>query len=458
MNRVTSRQRTSGFLLPAAALIALTLCGLTAARAGAVVADGETTRLVKELKAAGHPAEPPYPDSLAGVEDYADLLGDRTRSGLSRELSKFYVEKGFRVFLRTVPADALPAFHDSAVKLLGTGSEPVVAAVFTQDPGIYLHAFSDAAVERIGQERLATLVSAMLNENQNQPAAESRIIGSVVSLVRGLVRLSEAPPPAPAEEPADEPAAKETATPEPAATPSPAPLPSPTPSPTPSATPPPIGPGPAATPPAEEAPDAPMTPQPAPAASSPPTMLLLVGLITLGTLGLVFLLARVGFRRRPSPLRMRQDLGIEPSMPVYNKMPRARGKKPPPPTLGAAVTAKELAIGPASPAAAGPAFRTPRRRFLESPSATPDAEPAPPAEEAGPPAETAAPAGENPPEPEQINPSPQLTQSLLLLENYAAEMRRAPAERRPSMLRGLEILVLAVREEVERGHQNGRRG
>lgn len=428
------------------ALIGLLLFAPSVSTGGTIVADRETTQLIQQLTSSGLPIPDPFTDSSGAVEDHADLLGDRTRSSLSRELSKFYAEKGVRLYLRTSAADVLPSFHKTALRLVENGKEPTVVAVFTQNPEIYLHAFNDAAVARLGEERLASLVSGMLNENQTSSAPEAHIIGCVVSLVRGIVHLSEAhksdlsesQPLKPAES-AEVNSAKEN------------PLPTSNP---------PSEPSPTANEPdfpqmsqtlsdenfLEENKVSPLKPTgELPKIDSPPKGLLLVGLVTFVLLALMFLLSRMRFRQRPSPLRIRRDLGVEPSMPVYNKIPRSRKQQNPPLNPATPSNFREREAQHTTPSIVSPAFEEINEQSSEQlgPEQSLESD-----------AEAAISTSETTTEIAEISQNTELTQSLLLLENYAAEMRRAPADRRASMIRGLEIIMLAVREKVERGNKN----
>ncbi|MFQ3577580.1 MAG: hypothetical protein SNJ52_01030, partial [Verrucomicrobiia bacterium] len=175
-------------------LITLVLTGPSPCLASDLyVADAQTHDLLRQKIGSGDPMVTTFTRSLATVEDHAEMLSKRTIAGLGRELSKFYVEKGYRVYLRTVNEGQLVEFYPSALQILDQQQDRIVVLVFTPNPDRYVHLFNTELADRLGEEGVRLVITAMIADNADKATPEERVIGSIISLVRGIVRTASLP-------------------------------------------------------------------------------------------------------------------------------------------------------------------------------------------------------------------------------------------------------------------------
>ncbi len=387
------------------------------------VADPRTYDALQQRLESGDPMVTPFTRSLATVEDYAEILNERTVAGLGRELSKFYIEKGYRVYLRTVNEGQLLEFYPAALQMLDQQRDRIVVLTFTPNRDRYIHIFNQDLADRLGEEGVRSVIAGMISDNVEKATPEELVIGSIISLVRGIVKTASAPrvpDPVEAQE-ESEPKAPEVA-------PDPQPKTEPFSAPQGEASPPPV---PVV---AKEAP----TPAVSQAAT-PPIPLFIGGAAISAALALAFLLYRSSAKKR-SRLRMLNDPTSEPSMPVYDRIPKRRREPAfvespvvrqsdtpiqthvvqPRRNINPPKTPLNTALSPLAPQSSHPAPRT----YGASESASPS-------------------------EGQPIATDP-VDENLLRIALFIHEIRSSPPDRRPLMIRGLEILMLGLRELSEK--------
>ncbi len=429
------------------------------ARGAIVATDPQTDSETLAQTVDGAVPTSPYQDKLGGVEDHAVLLSERTKTGLTRELSKFFIEKGIRVFLRTSEPDKLTAYRAAAVALLSGSDDKIAVLVFTRDSTRYLYAFSDGAVTSLGEQNVKSVITAM-NKAFVAAAAlpENGVIAAVVAFVRNIVKFSSAQSAA---------SAPETNEGEAPASPGVTPTPEPTPE---------NGGAPNTTEPHAEYPLFPLSankkPQASPSAADnavadgsgqkitspaqvvaspspasrrrvgPPRELIIGGALAVGFLALAFYFFKMMANRRRSPLKLRADAMIEPAMPVYDKIPKYRKNHPKRTmksamaTNGSGGTDVDIPVEPRqSPRAK---MQSAEQKLNPPDSALSDA-PSP----VGEPAEANL-----APERPTPHPVPEIEARIAQIEAVVQGLRTAPAEALPKLLTGVEIMALGLRKDL----------